>query len=995
MKLNLKFDRENLYRGEIPFYLESLGKNMVYLCSSKRNINDYYWVLKDIYPGEVIRPEDSSEEDYRNFNYKIIEALDRNQNFIVLVTLEFFLREYIFSGNRIRIALGESFNLKKMIEKLEMEGYTRNYLIDSRLQYSLRGDILDFFPVNGEHPIRVEFFDDRVERITYFHMDTQRSIEKLDEVDMYMENNKKPGENFLKLFSGGENGTDIQYIVENLEVLSYRFQEIIFENPGNRAELEERFQASIGKFREIKNLRLGNEELLRYQDYEEVKKISKERKIVVLSEEEARYREIFEAYSNIVIQKYPMYEGFHNGDTLYLTDRELKGIRVRREYRREIEVKRQEISAISKGEYIIHESFGVGIYMGTVLINDQEYLEVKYADQDKLFVPMGSLDRIEKFQVEPGMEPEIYKLGRKGFRKRRERLQDDMAKFALEIIEVQARRKLALGHRFGRDTLLQEEFEEAFPYNLTPDQNRAVEDTKRDMESGRVMDRIICGDVGCGKTEVAIRAAFKAAMDGKQVALMVPTTVLAQQHYERIVERLKNYPVTVELLSRIKTERELEECYKKIASGGIDIVVGTHKILSSEINFKDLGLVIIDEEQKFGVKAKEKLKTLRTNVHMLTLTATPIPRTLNLALLGIRDISIIETLPEGRLPIQDYFIEKKDEAIRDAVMREFAREGQSFYIYNRVKGIERREEELRKMLPGFLKIDHIHGQMPPREIREILHQFENGEIDLLLATTIVENGIDVENANSIIIEGTDKLGLSQMYQLRGRVGRGHERGYCYFLTDPGKDIRSKVKQREESMRSLGEMGAGTGFNLSMEDMRIRGAGEVLGERQHGAIEILGYGLYMKLLQEEIAKLKGEYIEELPEFTLDLTLPRYIPDTYIEEREKLILYKRIAQIGKLEDIGEIGEELEDRFGPMPYPVKSYLRGEKLKLMAKRARVIAIHEEKEGTTLIKFQEDKLHMEKLVEIMESGKGKYIRSQGALRYMGTPERFFRDYLG
>ncbi|MGL5578244.1 MAG: DEAD/DEAH box helicase, partial [Fusobacteriaceae bacterium] len=530
-------------------------------------------------------------------------------------------------------------------------------------------------------------------------------------------------------------------------------------------------------------------------------------------------------------------------------------------------------------------------------INDQEYLEVKYADQDKLFVPMGSLDRIEKFQVEPGLEPEIYKLGRKGFRKRRERLQDDMAKFALEIIEVQARRKLALGHRFGRDTLLQEEFEEAFPYNLTPDQNRAVEDTKRDMESGRVMDRIICGDVGCGKTEVAIRAAFKAAMDGKQVALMVPTTVLAQQHYERIVERLKNYPVTVELLSRIKTERELEECYKKIASGGIDIVVGTHKILSSEINFKDLGLVIIDEEQKFGVKAKEKLKTLRTNVHMLTLTATPIPRTLNLALLGIRDISIIETLPEGRLPIQDYFIEKKDEAIRDAVMREFAREGQSFYIYNRVKGIERREEELRKMLPGFLKIDHIHGQMPPREIREILHQFENGEIDLLLATTIVENGIDVENANSIIIEGTDKLGLSQMYQLRGRVGRGHERGYCYFLTDPGKDIRSKVKQREESMRSLGEMGAGTGFNLSMEDMRIRGAGEVLGERQHGAIEILGYGLYMKLLQEEIAKLKGEYIEELPEFTLDLTLPRYIPDTYIEEREKLILYKRIAQIGK--------------------------------------------------------------------------------------------------
>lgn len=995
MKLSLKFDRENLYRGEIPFYLESLGKNSIYLCSSKRNINDYYGVLKDIYQGDVIRPEEGSEEEYRDFNYKIIEAIDNKRNFIVLATLEFFLKEYIFSGNRMKIRSGESFDLKKMLEKLEGEGYQKNYLIDGRMQYSLRGDILDFFPVNGEYPIRVEFFGEMVERIAYFHMDTQRSIEKLDEVDMYIENNKKIGENFLKLFSERGNGTEPELIVENLEVLNYRFQELIFENPENRLELEERFQTSIGRFREIKNIRFGNEEILKYQDYEEVKKLSQDRMIVVLSEEESRYREIFQGYPNIKVERYPMYEGFNNNHTLYLTDRELKGIRVRREYKRAIELKRQEISTISRGEYIIHESFGVGIYMGTILINDQEYLEVKYADQDKLFVPMGSLDRIEKFQVEPGMEPEIYKLGRKGFKKRRERLQDDMAKFALEIIEVQAKRKLAQGYRFQRDTLMQEEFEESFPYNLTLDQSRAVEDTKRDMESGRVMDRIICGDVGCGKTEVAIRAAFKAAMDGKQVALMVPTTVLAQQHYERIVERMKNYPVTVELLSRIKTEKELNECYKKIAGGGIDIVVGTHKILSPEIKFKDLGLVIIDEEQKFGVKAKEKLKTLRTNVHMLTLTATPIPRTLNLALLGIRDISIIETLPEGRLPIQDYFLEKKDEAIRDAVMREFAREGQSFYIYNRVKGIERRGEELRKILPSFLKVDYIHGQMPPREIREILHQFESGEIDLLLATTIVENGIDVENANTIIIEGTDKLGLSQMYQLRGRVGRGHERGYCYFLIDPGKDIRSKVKQREESIRSLGEMGAGTGFNLSMEDMRIRGAGEVLGERQHGAIEILGYGLYMKLLQEEISKLKGEYIEELPEFTIELNLPRYIPDTYIEEREKIILYKRIAQINKLEEIGDIAEELEDRFGVMPYSVKSYLRGEKLKLLAKRARVIGIHEEKEGTTLIKFQEDKLHMDKLMEIITAERGKYIRNQGALRYMGTPEGFFRDYMG
>lgn len=995
MKLDLKFQGGDLYRGEVPFYLEKLDRSVVYLCSSKKNINDYYWVLRDIFQGEIIKPEGNSEEDYLDFNYKILDAMEKEKRFIILVSLEFFLKEYMYSGNRIILNRGERFDLKDLIGRLEENGYERSYLLERREQYSLRGDILDFFPVNGEHPIRVEFFDDEIERITYFHLDTQRSIEKLESVDLYMDNNKHKIKNFIEHFRKKFSPSHgIEFLVENREVLQYRFQEILFENRDRGSELQERFDHSIGIFTEIKNRRFQNEEQIRYQDYDEVKKLSYRSKILILSDEERRYRDIFKDYSNISIVKYPFYEGFRNGETLYLTDRELKGIKVKREVKRTIEVKRADIDAIHEGDYIIHESFGVGIYLGMKIINETEYLEIKYAGEDKLFVPMNNLDRIDKFQVEPGMEPEIYKLGRKGFKRRRERLQEEMIEFAKEIIAVQAKRSLNEGYRFERDTILQEEFEESFPYNLTPDQGRAIEDVKSDMESGKVMDRIVVGDVGCGKTEVAIRAAFKAAMEGKQVAFMVPTTVLAQQHFERIAERLKNYPINIELLSRLKSERELQECYKKIASGGIDIIVGTHKILSKEISFKDLGLVIIDEEQKFGVRAKEQLKTLRSNVDMLTLTATPIPRTLNLALLGIRDISIIETLPEGRLPIQDFFMEKTDENIRDAIMREFAREGQVFYIYNWVKRMDRREEELRKILPSFIRLTHIHGQMAPREIRDILHQFENGEIDVLLATTIVENGIDVENANTIIIEGIEKLGLSQMYQLRGRVGRGSERGYCYFATDIAKDSKSKAKIREESMRGLREMGAGTGFNLSMEDMRIRGAGEVLGDRQHGALEVLGYGLYMKLLQDEIAKLKGEYVEALDSFHIELKIPRYIPEGYVVEAEKLAIYKRVANFTKLEDISEMREELEDRFGKLPLEAISYLRGEKLKIMATHGRVTSIIEERDET-IFRFEESRVDVERIMEMMSSGRGKYERKDQSFRYFGTAESFFQNYIG
>lgn len=989
----LKFpsDKNIFYRGEIPFFLGKKRKNIIYLCSSKKNINDYYLTLKDFYSGKIIKPEEFREEDYISFNYSIQNSLAKKENFIILSSLEFFLKEYIYSGNRITIKKESEIFLKDIINKLEENGFEKNYMVEAKMQYSLRGDILDFFSLDMEYPARVEFFGEKVERITYFSIESQKTIKKIDEINLYMDSNKEKNRNFLSLFTE-EEFKNIELYYENSEILDYKLEEISFQDSLELEELKEIYNKNISDFKEIKLTAFSGQELIEFGDYEKIKEISLEKEIFVYSEEEKRYKEIFNNYQNIKILKYPLYEGFKNNGKLHISDRELKGIRVKRDKKNRKEIKNHDINEIKEGDFIIHENFGVGIYEGMKIISEEEYLIIKYAGEDKLFVPMNNLDRIEKFLVEPGNDPEIYKLGRKGFKRKREKLKEELLKFALEIVEIQSKRGLKSGFIFSSDTVWQEEFEEGFPYNLTKDQKEAIEDVKRDMESSKVMDRIICGDVGCGKTEVAMRAAFKAVDSGKQVLLIVPTTVLAEQHYERFVERFKNFPFTIEILSRLKSDKEEKEIKKKIASGGIDIIIGTHILLSSTIKFLDLALIIVDEEQKFGVKAKEKLKKIQSNADLLTLTATPIPRTLNLAILGIRDISIIETLPPNRQPTKDFFIENRSEEIREAMMREFSREGQCFYIYNSVKGIERKLKELEKIVPSFIKIDYIHGQMPPKDIKSRISQFENGEIDVLLSTTIVENGIDIENANTIIIEGIEKLGLSQMYQLRGRVGRGSERGYCYILVDPFKNPKVKSKIREEALRNISQMGEGKGFHLSLEDLRIRGAGEILGEKQHGALETLGYGLYMKLLNEEIAKIKGQTYEEIEGFRLQLRVPRYIPDNYIEQSEKIIVYKRVAGMKRVQEIKELEEELRDRFGVFPEVVESYLRGEKIKIEAQKLGIKEIVETDDGV-VIKFLEDNLNIEKIMKIIEEKKGVYLKKENALMFKGEIEEFICSY--
>lgn len=914
-----------MFRKDIPAFLIENKKNIIYIASSNKNIDIYYDNINKKEFNIIKLCDIQEEEDYYRVNYKILEALKENKKIIILTSIEGILAKYSLNNDVLTLKLGIGLSRKNLIEFLEKNSYKKNYLVEKRMEFSIRGDIIDIFPLNGEYPIRIEYFGDEIDRITYFSPIDQKSFEKINNINVYINKNKVKEINFIDLVEIIKKTKETNVYLENIEVLDYKLEEAIIRDRENEEY--------------IRNL----------------------------------YKNLSELSIKLEVAK-------SDGDTERIKVSSKKD-----------GIKYDNISQIREGDYIIHENYGVGIYLGMEEINGADYLAIKYADEDRLFVPIEGLNKIERFLVDPNKTPELYNLGRRGFKRRREKLEEDMLKFAKEIVEIQAKRALNIGYKFSPDTVWQEEFEEKFPYIETKDQKSAIKDVKRDMESSRVMDRIVCGDVGFGKTEVAIRAAFKAVTDGKQVLIVAPTTVLAQQHYERFVDRYKDYPICLELLSRLSTTKEQKTILEKIESGSIDIVIGTHRVLSGDLKFKDLGLIIIDEEQKFGVKDKEKLKKMKNNVDMLTLTATPIPRTLNYALLGIRDISVIETAPEGRIPIETDFINNNKKELREVIMKEISREGQVFYIFNRVKRIEDKLNELKKILPKYVNISYIHGKMTPKEIKERLKSFEEGDIDILLSTTIIENGIDIENANTIIIEGIEKLGLSQVYQLRGRVGRGKRKGYCYLVLDNDKKLGKKAGERRDTLKDIGDLGGG--FKLSLEDMRIRGAGEILGDKQHGALETFGFNLYTKLLQEEIQKVKGQYIDDF-ETKVNLNIQAYIPKEYIDGDERLVIYRRLVELKNIIDLDNLIEELKDRFGDIPIEVLNLIKYLRIRLIAKELRIIEISE-RDDEYFIKFDNEKIDFDKIMNLIELKKIKYLQKEGGVLHSGDIFEFFRLYKG
>ena len=630
----------------------------------------------------------------------------------------------------------------------------------------------------------------------------------------------------------------------------------------------------------------------------------------------------------------------------------------------------QNFTDLNVGDYVVHENHGLGIYKGIEKIEVdkilKDYIKIEYAGGSNLYILATQLEMIQKYAGKDAKKPKLNRLGGQEWAKTKTKVRGAVKEIAGDLVKLYALREEKNGFVYGPDTVWQREFEELFPFEETQDQVLAIEDTKRDMESTKIMDRLICGDVGYGKTEVAIRAAFKAVQEGKQVAYLAPTTILAQQIYNTFSQRMKDFPVRVDLMCRFCTPTEMKKTVEGLKKGQVDIVVGTHRILSKDVEFKDLGLLVIDEEQRFGVAHKEKIKQLKTNVDVLTLTATPIPRTLHMSLIGIRDMSVLEEPPMDRLPIQTYVLEYNEEMVREAINRELARDGQVFYVYNKVKDIDDITTKIQALVPEA-NVAFAHGQMKERELEKIMYRFINGEIDVLVSTTIIETGLDISNVNTMIIHDADNMGLSQLYQLRGRVGRSNRTAYAFLMYRRNKMLKEVAEKRLAAMKEYSELGSG--FKIAMRDLEIRGAGNLLGAEQSGHMEAVGYDLYCKMLNEAVKEAKGVEVEDRFETSVDINTNAYIPPTYISnELQKLDIYKRIAGIETEEEAEEMLEELIDRFGEPPKSVQNLLTIARLKFLAHSLYMKEVSQKGNDLKLIMYEKAKIDPMMIPEVVQS---------------------------
>jgi len=707
---------------------------------------------------------------------------------------------------------------------------------------------------------------------------------------------------------------------------------------------------------------------------------------------ESSYRDNIDEiqYGEVAITFGNQLKGFEYPDykTCVISDREVFG-----EAKRKLKNSKTKKKGISKiksfaelkpGDYVVHANHGVGVYKGIKQIDvgghKRDYLDIVYDKGDKLYVPVDQLDLIQKYIGSEGKFPKVNKLGSIEWQKAKAKARKSINEIAQDLVKLYAMRSTVKGHKFPKDTQWQKQFEDEFPFEETPDQLTSIDEIKLDMESDKPMDRLLCGDVGYGKTEVALRASFKAVMDGKQVAILVPTTILAEQHYKNIRNRFSDFPIKIDMVSRFRTAKQQKDILQKAKEGNLDILIGTHRLVSKDIQFKDLGLLVVDEEQRFGVKQKEQIKNIKRNVDVLTLSATPIPRTLHMSLSGVRDISVIETPPEERYPIQTYVVEQNDQLIRDAILREIGRGGQVYFVYNRVEDIERMAKYVQALVPES-KVGIAHGQMAERQLEREMFDFMSEEYNVLVCTTIIETGMDIQNVNTIIIYNSDKMGLSQLYQLRGRVGRSNRIAYAYLLYTKDKVLTEVAEKRLKALKDFTELGSG--FKIAMRDLEIRGAGNMMGSSQHGHMASIGYDLYCRMLEDTVKLLKGEIDKEPIETTLDIKVDAFISESYIDDEiQKIEVYKKIAAIEGLEDYNDIKEELEDRYSKIPEPVYNLMDIAYIKSQAKS---IFIEEIKETPKeiIFKFAQDESEYKKIFKtLMDKYKKSVVLKFGTNPY-------------
>ncbi len=938
--------------------------------------------------------------------------------------------------NRIHITGEDTVDLTKLEQDLTALGYERESQIEAPGQFAVRGGIIDVFPLAEEMPVRIELWGDEIDSIRMFDAKSQRSIENISEITIYPASENCFGNNglvsFLKYFP--ENETLLFYdephrLQETAETVEAEYTESLKNraDAGMKEEGEEELrvfqtkdiisemnrysgiglttlESKCGLFkvrsvytvqakgvnpynnsfelltRDLKRLkRNGYRVVLLSGSRTRAKRLAEDLRDYDLSsfysediQREVKPGEIMAAYGYASEgYEYPMLK------FVVISESDIFGRKKKKKKRKKYEGQRiQDFAELKPGDYVVHENHGIGVYKGIEKIEVEkivkDYMKIVYAEGGVLYIPVAQMDLIQKYAGADAKKPRLNKLGTIQWGKTKSQVKKAVQIVAKDLVELYAVRQQSEGFVYGPDTVWQKEFEEMFPFEETDDQLQAIEDTKHDMESKKIMDRLICGDVGYGKTEIAIRAAFKAVQEGKQVVCLVPTTILAQQHYNTFVQRLKEFPVRIDLLCRFRSAAEQKKTIEDTKKGFVDILVGTHRVLSKDVVFKDLGLLIIDEEQRFGVTHKEKIKKLKENIDVLTLTATPIPRTLHMSLIGIRDMSVLEEAPNERMPIQTYVMEYNDEMVREAITRELARDGQVYYVYNRVNDIADVAGRIQSLVPDA-NVAFAHGQMKERELEDIMYDFINGDIDVLVSTTIIETGLDIPNANTMIIQDADRFGLSQLYQLRGRVGRSNRMAYAFLLYQRDKLLKEVAEKRLSAIREFTDLGSG--IKIAMRDLEIRGAGNLLGEAQSGHMEAVGYDLYCKMLNEAVRQLKGGPEAETFTTLIDLNVDAYIPEYYIKnEYQKLDIYKRIAAIESEEELEDMTEELIDRFGDIPKKVQQLLVIASLKSLAHSVYVTAIEQKGEEIRFTMYEKAKIDPSGIPKFLDSYKNDLI---------------------
>ena len=973
---------------------------------------------------------------------EVFRALKEEENVTVITTIGALMDgvrpplkidEEVFS-----VRTGETSDLEELVQRLSAMGYDREVQIEGPGQFAVRGGIVDIFPLTEEMPVRIEFWDDEIDSIRTFDAQTQRSIENREEITVYPardEADEQEEVSFLRYFRPEET---LLFLDEPARL--YERGEVIEEEvrqARERREEEEKlpegekdirifpvheiaglinqyhsigFTALEGKVKEFlvrnvysilaKNVNPYNSSFeVLTRDLKRLKRNGY--RVILLSGSRTRARrlaedlrdydlnsfydedperlvkpgEILVSYGHVAVgYEYPMLK------FTVISETDIFGKKKKKKRRRIYEGEKiQSFTDLKPGDYVVHENHGLGIYQGIEKIEidriEKDYMKISYAGGGNLYIPATQMDLIQKYASADAKKPKLNRLGGQDWERTKTRVRKAVQVIARDLVELYAARQEKEGYAYEPDTVWQKEFEEMFPFEETDDQAAAIEETKKDMESHKIMDRLICGDVGFGKTEVAIRAAFKAVQENKQVAFLVPTTILAQQHYNTLVQRMKDFPVRVDLMCRFRTPSQQKKTLEDLKKGQVDILVGTHRILSQDVCFKDLGLLVIDEEQRFGVQHKEKIKKLRENVDVLTLTATPIPRTLHMSLIGIRDMSVLEEAPMDRMPIQTYVMEYQDEMVREAIVRELSRQGQVYYVYNKVKDIAEITTRVQSLVPEA-NVAYAHGQMREHQLERIMYDFINGDIDVLVSTTIIETGLDISNANTMIIHDADKLGLSQLYQLRGRVGRSNRMAYAFLLYRRDRLLREVAEKRLTAIREFTDLGSG--FKIAMRDLEIRGAGNLLGEAQHGHMEAVGYDLYCKMLNEAVKNMKqGTSQEEAASFTttVDLNVDAFIPASYIpDEYQKLDIYKRIALIETEEEMDDMMEELIDRFGDIPKKVQKLILIARLKAFAHSVYVTSIEQKGQTLKITMYERAKVRGEEIPKLLERRKGELV---------------------